>query len=499
MVEPLVVMATVLAAVGSYYGSIAIARDVLRAFSPKLFPLPSRKLFLEADEDDFFRELEAKIAAPPVSIARALGGWEWKLLEKGPPRYELSLSFPDFKPGSPLIVNVQWTVLGGTSQFVLMEFSTSRTPPPRAAELATYQIHSMTKSIVASLNRQWKTRKNSSHSFWRSGPPPWSNQDNSATPVEPDLLPNRDSKQLRWPSAQEYNECLQNPGTSFTDIDLDNGVPELNQFGLPKAVTGNFASVYRVRCHAVDFAVRCFLRPIKDLEQRYEKLSEYICSDDLSYTVDMEFLSDGLRVGESTFPILKMEWVDGATFESYIESKILNGKSLDLLQTKFREMCQALYDAGIAHGDLQHGNIIVRNDELVLVDYDGMFVPSLSHLVHSHEIGHPNYQHPQRTSDHFGPYLDNFSAFVIDTSLMALCLSPNLWFELQAGDDCLLFRKRDFQNPAMSRVFLSLLSLADPALTNRIQQLKSFLTSDVREIPALGRDGEPILAFQNGD
>ncbi|QLQ08322.1 MAG: hypothetical protein HZY76_21580 [Anaerolineae bacterium] len=48
---------------------------------------------------------------------------------------------------------------------------------------------------------------------------------------------------------------------------------------------------------------------------------------------------------------------------------------------------------GIAHGDLQHGNVLVAADELRLIDYDGMYVPPLSGRE-SHEIGHRNYQHP---------------------------------------------------------------------------------------------------------
>jgi len=85
--------------------------------------------------------------------------------------------------------------------------------------------------------------------------------------------------------------------------------------------------------------------------------------------------------------------------------------------------------AGIAHGDLQHGNIIMCNHELRLVDYDGMYVPAMKNFMAS-ELGHPNYQHPARAPHHFGPYLDNFSAWVIYASIKALQVDPLLLDQL---------------------------------------------------------------------
>lgn len=298
--------------------------------------------------------------------------------------------------------------------------------------------------------------------------------------------------QTRWPSAQDYNEGMQNPRSAFIDFDLSYGRPVVGQLGLPKAISGNFASVYRIRCHQIDFAVRCFLRSVKDREYRYKKLSQYICSDTLSYTVDMQYLTEGIRIGDTLYPVLKMEWVEGVTLECYVQQKLSNSESLLPLLSKFRAMTQALYDEEIAHGDLQHGNIIVRNEELILVDYDGMFVPALSELSVSHEVGHPNYQHPRRSRHHFGSYLDNFSSFVIDTSILALSINPEVWNSLKGGDDCMLCRRNDFLRPHESKVFRTLIGLGDKELTARCTQLTSFLSRELQEIPALGVDGQPL-------
>jgi len=80
-----------------------------------------------------------------------------------------------------------------------------------------------------------------------------------------------------------------------------------------------------------------------------------------------------------------------------------------------RELLQ-LKQAGIAHGDWQHANIlIVREDgkqRLRLVDYDGMFVPPLQGKS-CPELGHANYQHPNRKGADFNLTLDHFSSVLI--------------------------------------------------------------------------------------
>src|SRR5436305_8445438 len=116
------------------------------------------------------------------------------------------------------------------------------------------------------------------------------------------------------------------------------------------------------------------------------------------------------------------------------------------LAIRFAELVGELRAAGIAHGDLQHGNILVApGGDLRLTDYDGMYVPALSGLE-SNELGHRNYQHPGRRRSEFGPHLDDFSSWVIYASLTALSIDPVLWGRLDGGDECLLIRSRDLRD-----------------------------------------------------
>jgi hypothetical protein len=111
---------------------------------------------------------------------------------------------------------------------------------------------------------------------------------------------------------------------------------------------------------------------------------------------------------------------------------------------------QSLREAGVAHGDLQHGNIIVERGQLRVVDLDGMFVPAMSGWRAS-EMGHQHFQHPLRDASLFNASLDDFSALVVYLSLVSLAERPELWAEHH--DENLLFTRADFLSPEASALF----------------------------------------------
>lgn len=292
------------------------------------------------------------------------------------------------------------------------------------------------------------------------------------------------SSRTTWPTPQDYNEALQTPSICFSDPELQTAEIALNHLGLPKVASGAFACVYKARTGANYWAVRCFITPIKDQLVRYEKTSRFVLSDDLPYTVPCQFLEKGIRINGSWFPIVKMEWVEGTPLNDYIAGIIDSADELSLLRKKFAQMMKDLQRNGIAHGDLQHGNVLIRNDEFFLVDYDNMYVPELAGYP-SWEKGHRNYQHPYRSAAHFGPYLDNFSAWVIDTAFLSLQYSPELWHRYGAGDERLLFSARDFLDTGESNLFQFLLKHQAEQVRHRARMLESFLMVDLKDVPSL--------------
>jgi hypothetical protein len=291
---------------------------------------------------------------------------------------------------------------------------------------------------------------------------------------------------MSLPTDGDYQEAVQNPSRVFSDPDLKSGQPELisQALPLPKARSGNFATVYRLNCGAQSWAVRCFTRAIHpDQKQRYTEISRHLEATKLRYAVGFTFIDKGIQVRSQWLPILKMEWLNGESLGSYIERNLRSPRALLALATKWVEMVRALRQAGIAHGDLQHGNVLIVGGELRLIDYDGMFVPSLAGST-SHERGHDNYQHPQR-SDLFGPDLDNFSAWVVLISILALVRQPQLWDQFKGGDDCLLFRKRDFAEPEKSKVLLTLLNSCDQGVQSLTALFRTLLYLPADQVPPL--------------
>ena len=257
----------------------------------------------------------------------------------------------------------------------------------------------------------------------------------------------------RWPSPQDYREAIQTPNLCFEDEELRAGEIVVDALQLPKVHCGQFAAVFQLKVSQSQWAVRCFLSNLSDRSMRYQRISEFVHGSEMENMVEFRLIERGIKVNGEWFPILKMQFVQGITFGNYIHQNVANKTAMNKLLEEFENMVRELKRQGVAHGDLQHDNIIVlSNGKLKLVDYDGMYVPALANWS-SAELGHRNYQHPARCEKDFGPYLDNFSALLIRASLKILIERPDLYAELNNTDDFLLFRQADFNAPRSSRAF----------------------------------------------
>lgn len=300
---------------------------------------------------------------------------------------------------------------------------------------------------------------------------------------------------MSWPSPEEFREAIQFPKINLGDPALRNGAVQVDNWGLPVVSSGNFASVYKIRCGENNFAFRCFLSDDEQRAERYKALTDFITNDQLECTVHFEHLQNGVLVRGKWYPAIKMTWVDGVELDSFIHANSGKSAVLQELADQFAQMCFNLHEAGIAHGDLQHGNIIVTEDGLRLVDYDGMFVPAL-HGLNSSELGHRNYQHAARTKNHFGPYLDHFSGWLIHLSVSAIAQDPNLWRGLR---DCLLFSYEDMIDPEHSMAFSVVEHHKNEFVRSCGRRIRHLLTMEPSEVPPLHKQFEveelpPLLA-----
>jgi serine/threonine protein kinase len=288
---------------------------------------------------------------------------------------------------------------------------------------------------------------------------------------------------MNWPSGQDYREAIQAPGIAFKDAGLRGASLECDRMGLPRPRSGGFATVYKA-IESKTWAVRCFNRQVDDQQERYAAISDFLQQVKLPYMVDFTFLKEGIRVRGGWYPILKMEWVSGDPLNVFIERNLANRDVLLRLAQSWVAMIGTLQQSGIAHGDLQHGNVLVVGNTLKLIDYDGMFVPPLRGKP-SVEVGQPNYQLPIRSAADFGPYLDNFSAWVILVSIVATAHNPSLWSRFKGGDECLLFRRRDFEAPDQSPLFQSLSKSGDSQIAALTNLFRTFLALTCAAVPPL--------------
>ena len=129
-----------------------------------------------------------------------------------------------------------------------------------------------------------------------------------------------------------------------------------------------------------------------------------------------------------------------------------------MLAYRFCKMGASLLSQSFAHGDLKPDNILVRADgSLILVDYDGMYVPSMEGET-AVEIGSPDFRHPLRTEKDFNEHIDDFSIASIALSLKAIALDPKI-YDQYATADRLLFSANDYQDIGSSSVLQAIMRM----------------------------------------
>jgi hypothetical protein len=272
------------------------------------------------------------------------------------------------------------------------------------------------------------------------------------------LNQNSSNEPRAWASASQFSEAIQCPQICFLSPILRECEPAFDRLGMPLVTSGQFAFVFKLKNPRTGeaFAVRCFRQHLGDRAERYRAISAHLKNHTVAALSKFEFDECGIMVNGRKYPLLVMPYIEGQTLDVYL-AQVLNRKDVIAhLADEWTKAVRALREAQVAHGDLQHGNVIVENGRLHLVDLDGMFVPALEGKE-AVEIGHQHFQHPRRTSADFNADLDNFSALSIYVTLLALREKPELWREHH--DENLLFTREDFMHPAKSALFAKIKSI----------------------------------------
>ena len=301
---------------------------------------------------------------------------------------------------------------------------------------------------------------------------------------------------MSWPLASHFSAMLQNPRVAFRDPRLQRSAIEKNGQNQPRPWAGAFAVVYKgIDAESGEpFALRVFTTESPERRERYDLISEYLKNRKLRCLVDFEYRDAAIRsAGDGKwYPLIVMDWVQGETLYQWLRARALEGnrEAITQLSDRWLEAVQELADGQLAHGDLQHANIMVTpSGEIKLVDYDGMCVPALVGRRNL-EVGIEPYQHPARSANTLLSLdLDNFSAILIYVALRALALQPSLWLKHveQPGYDRLLFRQEDLLAPGQSALGYDLAALADADFQGLTARFLALARGRIEEVPPLGQ------------
>ena len=267
---------------------------------------------------------------------------------------------------------------------------------------------------------------------------------------------------MQYPLISEYVKAIQDASDNLDK--LAHLTPVQDDHGEPYRSSGAFAVVFKMLDKSTGkyYALKCFTEEQEGRADAYRQIADELDLLDSPYITSVKYMEKELFVDsqceEDEFPVLLMDWVDGETMEAYIAANYRNKSAMLMLSYRFGKMAAWLRTQSFSHGDIKPDNIIVRPDgSLTLVDYDGMFVPSMKGSQ-SPTIGTRDFSHPLRTVDDFDETIDDFSLASIALSLKAISMNSTL-LDIYGASDRLLFSENDYRNPSNSKVISALQEL----------------------------------------
>ena len=284
---------------------------------------------------------------------------------------------------------------------------------------------------------------------------------------------------MKFPNITQYKLAIRDAEAFKT---LNDGIKPVMKNNEPVFAAGGFATVFKMAYKNKYFALKCFLKDVVNRNKRQQKIVSYIKNNPSPYFVTYNYLDSELWIDldeGNEYPVAWMEWIEAPTLGNKIAEYCHTGNKngLKKLTQKFKQLAMWLISQPFAHGDLKHDNILVkpRSHDLILVDYDGMFIPELSGEK-AVELGGKDYQHPKRTSKDFNANIDDVSILIIYTSLLALTDDPTLFDRYNNGQN-IIFSYNDLKTPDKSPLFKELEK--KDFLNTEINSLKTVLSDNI--------------------
>lgn len=286
------------------------------------------------------------------------------------------------------------------------------------------------------------------------------------------------------PTCSDYSMSIEVPQLIKAEK-LSGGSPEKINGKLTK-FSGGFCIVFPYSVRKKKYAVRCWHAYLDGAKERCRLIANALAKVNLPYFVGFEYIDNAILTPQGPQPIVLMDWVEAKPLKKYIKEHLNDSVTLSKLADDFFIMSKSLNENNISHGDLQHGNILIKDSgEIVLVDYDSLYAPGLDGW--SDDVkGLQGYQHPARwDNEHLSPKSDYFSELIIYTAIKAISIKPQLWYDYKVEDtETLLFEKEDIDSMGNSPLFSELNSISE--ISELLIKIKeALLCKSIDEIPPL--------------
>ncbi|MEL7499278.1 MAG: protein kinase [Planctomycetota bacterium] len=298
-----------------------------------------------------------------------------------------------------------------------------------------------------------------------------------------------------WPSVDEFQVAIREQSETLFG---SNHVFDTRIDG-PIVYRGAFSAVYKAtfQSGASDqqperLAIRLFTKPRRELMTRYPTVLKYLAENPIAAMASDIVFWNNLRINGHAYPFVSMEWIDGEPLHQVVFNLCRESmeSSLGQLVQGWSDLCAYLEQRSIAHGDLQHNNILVDSSlRIRLIDYDSMVVPGLVGEQQI-EIGMPPYQHPKRQRMPMSTQLDRFGQLLIYVTLRVLEISTDHYpaggaSRMVQAPTTMLFSQNDLVNPESSQICRKLLTDDNPEVQLLTANLLDAYQGSFEDVPAL--------------
>ena len=263
---------------------------------------------------------------------------------------------------------------------------------------------------------------------------------------------------MNYPLASEYIHSIKLAHNNFSELNYLQ--PIVKSDGTPFFIKGDNSVVFKMHDSNTGklYAIKCFTIGQENRDTSYKLITEQLKEINSSHIIPFQYFEKEILVNseecqETRFPVLLMEWVEGVTLNKYINEIIDNQRALEFLTYRLGQLAQWLISQPFAHGNIDLNNIIIKDDDsLVLIDYDGMYVPAMKGQRVREDVS-PYFRHPLCEYRNYDENIDDFSLISILLSLKIISQKPSL-FRNRADTNHLLFAETDLDDLTKSQLYI---------------------------------------------